>query len=714
MVPLHLSPDGRWLTLSVRPVYQDMSSPAQWLNEEVSPSHALVLDTTTGETRKPFATADSSWGGQWSPDGRWLAAYALHEGYRCLALWEVETGNSRLVPGVPVHPCFGFEVPQWLPDSSGVVLKLSPEEQEHQAEGASQPEQAIRRTVFSFDPALPEEDAPRSDEHAELVCDLGLVSLETGAICRLLKEVALSGWRVAPDGHAVATLERCEGGDWDKNQWNLVVSPLDGSAPRQIAGGVLQLFGISFNWSPDSQQIAYVTLGDTGRDGRLFVVDAGGASEPVDLTGDASLSLAGEGADSAAPCWSEDGATVYCLSRSAVWAFGIDGETRRCYTAGADCHLRYWLQRPTSGVLSTVGGQAFLAISRDPASKSEGIVRVDLATGRASRAAEAAQSLGRGVDIFKVEALPDGSIYYVLPEAANHPPEVWRFRTDSGSFERLSTINPGMDRIDLGCSRLIEYRSLDGNTRRAAVLLPPGYRDSERIPVVVRLYDGNFSNWIHYFGLGDYGPLNANLLASRGFAVVRPDLPLGNSDPMRQLPGLVLPAILRLVELGIADPERIGLIGFSYGSYLALGLLTQTPLFRAAVVIDGQVNMTSHYGVLTDEGYSLGVGHCEGEGAQGRMGGSLWERKEAYIENSPLFYLDRVNTPVLLVAGTAEPDDTSQAKQAFSALRRLGQRVELRLYHGEIHDPAYWSLPNVQDLCDRVVSWFETHLSSPG
>src|ERR1051326_2424247 len=79
LVPLHLSPDGRWLALSLRPVYDDASTRGPWLNEEVAGSHVLVVDTATGGTQRPFAAAASSWGGQWSPDGQCLAAYSVED-----------------------------------------------------------------------------------------------------------------------------------------------------------------------------------------------------------------------------------------------------------------------------------------------------------------------------------------------------------------------------------------------------------------------------------------------------------------------------------------------------------------------------------------------------------------------------------------------------------------------------------------------------------
>jgi dipeptidyl aminopeptidase/acylaminoacyl peptidase len=236
-------------------------------------------------------------------------------------------------------------------------------------------------------------------------------------------------------------------------------------------------------------------------------------------------------------------------------------------------------------------------------------------------------------------------------------------------------------------------------------LLPPGYEEGQRVPVIVDLDGDGAGNRLNYFGLGkEYG----QILASRGYALFFPGLPLERSDPMRQLPGLALPAVNQLIELGIADPDRLGLIGEGYGGYLTLALLTQTRMFRAAVTIAGMVNLTSAYGALTDYGESFGVSNFEDEYGQGRMGASLWDQRERFIENSPLFYLDRVHTPVLLVAGREHWEDPSQAKQAFSALRRLEKQVELRLYHKDGH--SIGKRENKQDLYDRIPDWFDTYL----
>jgi dipeptidyl aminopeptidase/acylaminoacyl peptidase len=196
-------------------------------------------------------------------------------------------------------------------------------------------------------------------------------------------------------------------------------------------------------------------------------------------------------------------------------------------------------------------------------------------------------------------------------------------------------------------------------------------------------------------------------LAAHGYAVLDPDMPMEDRDPMRQLPSLVRAAVRRVAALGIADPERIGVIGHSYGGYCVLALLTQTRLFRAAVCSAGTVDLISFY---SDFWNGLNFRWAWAERGQGRMGGTPWEKRQAYIRNSPYFFLDRVTAPVLLAAGTEIEEDARQAKQAFGALRRLDRTAELRLYHGEGHNLPTWSAGRVRDLACRVLAWFERYL----
>ena len=139
-----------------------------------------------------------------------------------------------------------------------------------------------------------------------------------------------------------------------------------------------------------------------------------------------------------------------------------------------------------------------------------------------------------------------------------------------------------------------------------------------------------------------------------------------------------------------------------------LGLIVQTHRFRAAVDIDGPGDLIGHYGQMDPSGAAFATSLEHGQDA---MGGSVWEFRERYIENSPVFYLDRVDTPLLVVHGGS---DTIVAPflgdEIFVDLRRLGKEVEYARYEGEGHSPLYWSYANQDDFCHRVIAWLGSHL----
>jgi dipeptidyl aminopeptidase/acylaminoacyl peptidase len=174
---------------------------------------------------------------------------------------------------------------------------------------------------------------------------------------------------------------------------------------------------------------------------------------------------------------------------------------------------------------------------------------------------------------------------------------------------------------------------------------------------------------------------------------------------MRDLADIVLPGIDKIVAMGVADPQRLGVMGQSYGGYSTFSLIVQTNRFKAAVVTAGIVDMISMYGVLYPDG-SDWTSFAESE--QGRMGGTLWQYPERYIENSPLFYLDRVQTPVLLEYGSDDTGNASNMEEAFVALRRLGKEATIVRYAAEGH--AVLSRANQTDLFQRIITWFDEHL----
>ena len=174
---------------------------------------------------------------------------------------------------------------------------------------------------------------------------------------------------------------------------------------------------------------------------------------------------------------------------------------------------------------------------------------------------------------------------------------------------------------------------------------------------------------------------------------------------MTDLGKSILPGVDKLIELGIADPDRLGVMGHSYGGYGVLSLLVHTQRFKAAVTLaPGYVDRITHYGNLWSDGSSIYTIQLEAE-----LGGTPWERREKYIENSPIFYLDKVQTPLLIIQGTRDPAAPELTSDGlFVGLRRLGKKVEYAKYEGEGH--VIQGYANQVDYLNRIIAWFDKYL----
>jgi dipeptidyl aminopeptidase/acylaminoacyl peptidase len=231
-----------------------------------------------------------------------------------------------------------------------------------------------------------------------------------------------------------------------------------------------------------------------------------------------------------------------------------------------------------------------------------------------------------------------------------------------------------------------------------------------RYPLIVWVYGGVLlSNRFDEFGLASRGPFNMQLYATRGYAILLPDMPLGVGTPMLDMAKAVLPGVNKVIDVGIADPARLGVMGHSFGGYSTLALIVMTNRFKAAMEASGIGDLVSNYGQMGKDGATFGISILEQ--GQGSMGGTPWAVRDRYIANSPVFDFDRVETPLLIVHGS--DDDVVapfQADEVFADLRRLGKEVEYARYDGEDHSPAYWRYANQVDLCNRIIEWFDSHL----
>jgi dipeptidyl aminopeptidase/acylaminoacyl peptidase len=347
-------------------------------------------------------------------------------------------------------------------------------------------------------------------------------------------------------------------------------------------------------------------------------------------------------------------------------------------------------------------------VFREGATKKTGAARVDLASGK-SRTLLLRGDLHRA-RTFTTDVSPDGKQIVFGRQDATHPEDLWVAGADFSSTRRLTQINPALEGFTYGTTRLVDW-SGNGKTLRGALLTPAGYESGKRYPTIVNVYGGSSrSNSLFRFGLSGAGVENMQIFATRGYAMLLPDTPidLEKHAPMSQIAAGVLPGVDRVVEMGVADPDRLGVMGHSYGGYSTLSLVVQSPRFHAAMASASISNLISMYGEFQN-GESGGIGYLEK--GQGNMGDTPWKERERYIANSPFFFLDRVQTPVLLVHGGL--DVPENAEQTYVALKRLGKPVELAIYEGEQHWEGTWGYANQVDYWKRMLAWFGRYLKNP-
>jgi len=299
---------------------------------------------------------------------------------------------------------------------------------------------------------------------------------------------------------------------------------------------------------------------------------------------------------------------------------------------------------------------------------------------------------------------------------------LWSINT-AGQSRVLTSLNTYLSEIADAHWQKILYRSTEGEELIAWLMLPVGYVRGTRYPLISYVYPGYVMENIIPLRSGTHLTnstfINLQLLTAHGYAVLMPSMPLTSlgiaSDPYLDLSKGVLPAIDRVIELGFADPERLGVMGHSYGGYGTYGLVTQTSRFRAAVSIAGFSNLLSAYGEFQGENRPYPYAHERTmppyfETGQGRMGSPPWKDQARYLRNSPITYVDRIVTPILIIDGDRDIA-IEQNEEFFTSLYRQGKRAEFVRYWGEGH--LFDSPANIKDMWQRIFSWFDEFLMKP-
>jgi len=638
-----VSPEGRWVAFTVtsRNAKEDESDTDIYM-APLGGGPSLRLTTSPKPERSP----------RWSPDGKWLAFLSGREGKKS-QVWLMSREGGEAVKLTDFKG--GVSSLSWSPDSTRLGVIVS--------------------DVDPDDPDVDDDDAGAASAAA------------TGAGEKEKKPKA-------PKPIVIHRLQFKRDTEGYLREVRSHVDVFDVSAKTSFAVTSGPYDDEDVAWSPDGKWIAFTSNRakdpDASRDSDVFLVEARAGAAPRRLP-------TGPGADRS-PSWSPDGSSIvyeaggdpkdmwYGANHVAVIA--VAGGEPRALTASLDRNIdrpRFSPDGRSVYFLLEDGGNSHLA-------------RVAAAGGTVERVV----SGERDISAFSVSAKGDIALLASEPQL---PSEVFSLGP-AGALRRVSTVNDAfLKGIRLGAVERFKARSADGTMVDGFLTRPPD-APAGRLPTILRIHGGPVSQFSTAF------ELEWQVLAGAGFAVVAAN-PRGSSGYGTAFSRAiwadwghldfqdVMAAVDHVIEMGVADPERLGVGGWSYGGILTDYVITKTTRFKAAISGASEANYLSNYG--TD--------HYQYEWETEL--GLPWQNVDRWVKLSPWFSVEKVTTPTLLMGGSEDMNvPLLNSEQLYQALRRLGRETELVIYPGQNHGirrPSY-----VKDRYERYIAWYDRFLRGGG
>jgi len=398
--------------------------------------------------------------------------------------------------------------------------------------------------------------------------------------------------------------------------------------------------------------------------------------------------------------WMEDGVSVLLYDRYDIWLFNVaTGEARNVTGGfGRDNQISLRIRKLDDDPLFSRTDDLLLEGFNDN-TKVRAIYTVE---GNEVRLLmDVAQNLRLR------ELSGDENTILFTRESQDLFPDLWVTDTRFRNTTKVSDLQQQVEQFNWGRAELIEYQSADGVPLQGIVIKPGNYDPSRKYPVFIyyyakysqRLHDFNETVINHRPGFGYY--------ASNEYVMLLPDIHFIEGRPGMSAVKSLVPATQKIIDMGIADPDAIGLHGHSWSGYQTAYVVTQTDLFAAAVAGAPVSNMTSAYsGIRWGSGLAR---QFQYETGQSRIGSSLFDRRYLYIENSPVFYAHEINTPMMIMHGDVdEAVPWEQSIEMYLAMRRAGKDVIFLHYHDEPHHPQKY--PNKLDYTIRMREYFDHYL----
>jgi fermentation-respiration switch protein FrsA (DUF1100 family)/WD40 repeat protein len=694
-----VSSDGRWAALIVSSLEDRIGIDNHRYGDPtyIAPHKmdVLVVDTQTGATTNLFPYRTQVKGLKFSPDGKHLAMLALRNESFALRIWDQATGNFITVTAPDGKAIDDSGDMQWTRDGAKLILPLRAADWKERARERFL-EETLGPVIFhsSTEPFL----AWINVRRLALEESIGAYDMAGAKVTEIAPTSLISGIHAAEDGsYLIVNQDIAKKTDYDtlgagEARIDLVTTA-GGAKARTL---IPTTKGLTLVWSRDLRSFAY------SKDGAIYFssFDTKGLAEkePRLIAGKKKEDTSKDSDEEKKPKkesytpvrLSVKGDRLVASSKEGLWM--IDTATGK---------KELFVKMPEEDKLAphyqvlewSPSGDAVYLTYSSRTKWERGVSLYNVASKKMS-------DLIKDARIYSAFHLShDGNRWVYLASEGNRPPQVFSADASFKGERRLTELNPQLAEKNLSKTELVPYLDADGKKLFGVLYYPSNYEKGKKYPTVFNLYEQFFDDTFN----GTVSVLTAN-----GYAVMQPSVDLEIGFPGEAWAKGVTAAANKLIEMGVADPDKLGVQGQSYGGYATNLLITQTNRFKAAINISGKVNMVSFY---TDSP-RLGVRNIHApEHSQDRLGATLWQQPQKYLQHSAIMFADRIKTPLLLTTGEADPNvPPRQAMEMYYALRRLGKEVAWASYVNGGHGMPTTTVEEVKDFHERILRWYEDHL----
>ncbi len=690
------SPDGKWLLVRIARRGDGLGFVAARDGDpsytRPAPARLLLMNTATGDTTAIISTPRTLGTIAWSRTGNRLAI-ATRDSVPQLLMWEA---SNKRIRTVPLNARLAENTDLSWTDDGRLVLAIR--ERQWLTEVRARFDSLVGGPIsvqIGTEPFLAWDMLRRLGNRALVVA----LTPATGRLDTLVAPAQISTWSTSRNGQLVSWREdrnsktNYEGGA--TNESRLMVRRVAATGTDSARVALASMRGITMSQADDGERYAFA------RDGAVYVASFSDTT-PKRLIGPAPRARGDSARAGAAPRdssaaareerftlvrMSPTGDAVVVSSRTGLHLVNTADGSRRTISTVTDT-----LRGPRVTLADwSADGRTMLLSRASRTTWDRGLLRVTVATGTVD-------TLVRDGRLYGAPRLsPDGSRMALTIGAAGGPADLWLADGRFAAPKRVVESNPQLAGRPLPKTQLVEYLDADGRTQYGVLTLPPG--QSRNLPTVFSVYEEFFD---------DGFDATTMYLASRGYAVMKPSVTFDIGFPGEAWLKGVTASANKLIELGVADSAKLGVHGTSYGGYATNLLITQTSRFKAAINISGKVDIISFY---TDSP-RLGVRNVNAaEKTQDRIGATLWEQPQKYVQHSAVMFADRIKTPLLLMTGGEDHNVPAiNTREMYYALRRLGKPVEWVNYTNGGHGIPMTNAAEFTDWHTRLLSFYDRHL----